>query len=54
MPGEELSIQQDPRNPVDRYAVAVMKFSMIVGHIPRQREISKRVHSNYKHRIQYN
>ena len=51
MPGEELSAQQEPGNLVDWYAVAVMKSGMIVGHIPRQREISKRVHSNYKHHI---
>ena len=37
--GEELSTQQEPGNPEDRYAVAVMRSGSIVGHIPR--EISK-------------
>ena len=37
--GEQLSTNQEHGNPEDRYAVAVMKSSTIVGHIPR--EISK-------------
>lgn len=37
--GEELSTQQEPDNPEDCYAVAVMRSGSIIGHIPR--EISK-------------
>ena len=33
--GEQLTTQQEYGNPEDRYAVAVLKSSRIVGHVPR-------------------
>ena len=32
---EELVCEREPRNPTDRYAVAVLKYGVIIGHIPR-------------------
>ena len=34
--GEELDRQHEPSNVNDCYAVAVMKSSMVVGHLPKK------------------
>ena len=34
--GEELLYQRDEENPHDPYAVAVLKSSTVVGHLPRK------------------
>ena len=34
--GEELLCEREPTNAVDRYAVAVVRNSTIIGHLPRR------------------
>ena len=34
--GEELTCEREPTNASDRYAVAVVKSGVIIGHLPRK------------------
>ena len=34
--GEELACEREPTNSSDRYAVAVLKGGVIIGHLPRK------------------
>ena len=34
--GEELDCKREPSNNVDRYAVAVVKGDIVVGHLPKK------------------
>ena len=34
--GEELACEREPTNASDRYAVAVLKDGVIIGHLPRK------------------
>ena len=34
--GEELACEREPTNKFDRYAVAVVKGGVIIGHLPRK------------------
>ena len=34
--GEELACEREPTNTSDRYAVAVVKDGVIIGHLPRK------------------
>ena len=34
--GEELACQREPSNGVNRYAVAVIKYDAVVGHLPKK------------------
>ena len=36
MVGEELACEREPTNALDRYAVAVIKGGVFIGHLPRK------------------
>ena len=34
--GEELNCKREPSNSIDRYAMAIVKGDMVVGHLPKK------------------